>query len=107
MKPSAPESLRPLAVAGPQDPTQNQIALRRRPAPSRLQEERTSLNPLPHLRTMLYAIPAESRNPAREPQPPEAVPAPAPAPRLRPGVLALCALLTGGALALALQPYLR
>lgn len=106
MKPSAPESQRPLTVAGPQDPTQSQIVLRRRPAPSRLQEERTSLNPLPHLRTMLYAIPAESRNPAREPSAPE-VAVPAPARRLRPGVLALCALLTGGALALALQPYLR
>lgn len=101
MKPSAPDRLRPLAVSGPQDPTQHEVHLRR-PAPARLHEERTSLNLLPQLRTMLYAIPAESRRAALGPAAAGGSAA-ASAPRIRPAVLALCALLTGGALALALH----
>lgn len=57
--PSAPQRLRPLVTATPQDETMLENSLRKRVS---LHAERTAVNILPALRTMLYAIPQESRS---------------------------------------------
>ena len=57
--PNAPQRLRPLVTATPQDETMLENSLRKRVS---LHAERTAVNILPALRTMLYAIPQESRS---------------------------------------------
>lgn len=89
-KTQLPDSLRPLATAAPDELTRDEGMLR-------------SQMVLPDQRTMLYAIPAESR---RSPADKGAASSAALATRrrLHLGLIALCALLAGVGLVLAWNP---